>query len=155
MTDELRICLVSGCTKFADPDPGHEQLCVIHQAEQGTSRILTDDETYRRRSERASNVGPKTIELCAIRDCRRAANNGPFCPDHRRLYTPDLGAVTAEFSPGELDAIKAQVEADAAPLFVIALNWVLRQRLTELGITAELVASGIERIRGELEGRPE
>lgn len=114
-------------------------------------RILTDDESYLRRSQRASAAGPKTVELCAIRDCPRAANNGPFCPDHRRVYAP--GQTTAvDLDEEQLEDIRRQVEADAAPLFVIAMNWVLRQRMASMGITPELVAAGLDRIRGELEG---
>jgi len=113
-------------------------------------RILTDDETYRRRREHASTTGPKTIGLCAIRDCPHPANYGPFCPDHRRQYAPEPAVAAADLTGDDIAELRAQVEADAAPLFVIAMNWIARRQVERLGYDNDALAAGMERIRGEL-----
>lgn len=113
-------------------------------------RILTEDETYLRRAQQASHIGPKTIDLCAWRDCPNAADYGPFCANHRQ---PTIGTATLDLDKDQLAAITAQVEADAAPLFVIAMNWIARQELTRLGVTLDSLGASIDRIRGEL-GEP-
>lgn len=112
-------------------------------------RILTDDESYSRRREHASGMGPKTIELCAWKNCDRPAFNGPLCPTHRQPQLTNV--IAAELTPTEITDLQQQVEADAAPLFVLAMNWLAGQQLARLGITTDSLAAGIERIRGELE----
>lgn len=96
------------------------------------SRILTDAETYQRRREQASSDGPKTIEVCADDGCGRAANHGPWCDDHRRAAGPRL--VVAELTAAEIAELRAEVNAKAAPLFLIAMDWILRQQLAREGV---------------------
>lgn len=95
-------------------------------------RILTEDESYQRRSEQASGVGPTTISLCAELGCPRAARWGPFCDEHR----PHVERVIAapNLTDAELDNLRTRVSAEAAPLFVIAWNWIARQQMARIGI---------------------
>lgn len=112
-------------------------------------RILTEDESYLRRSQQASHVGPKVISPCAEPGCTRAANNGALCWEHKQPAI-SVPVVAQHLSPAELEALRAQVAADAAPLFVIAVNWLARQQMARLGINVDQLAAGMERIRGEL-----
>jgi hypothetical protein len=116
-------------------------------------RILTDDESYRRRREAASSMGPKTVAVCAHPGCPTIANWGPYCDDHRRPRVVG-DSVARPLTREEIDAVRAQVEADAAPLFLIAVNWLAREQMARIGIGAPELAFGIERIRGELDGPP-
>lgn len=95
-------------------------------------RILTEDESYLRRSEQASGVGPTTISLCVEHGCPRAARWGPYCDEHR----PHVERVIAapNLTDAELENLRAKVSADAAPLFVIAWNWIARQQMARIGI---------------------
>ena len=108
-------------------------------------RILTDDETYQRRREHAAHVGPRTIELCAHHECGRAAHWGPWCDQHRQAAGPRL--VTAELTDTEIATIRAEVNAKAAPLFLIAMDWILRGQLAREGVELPPVVAVV---RGEL-----
>lgn len=112
-------------------------------------RILTDDESHRRRQEVARSAGPKTIVLCAAPDCPQAAFNSPWCIQHRPPAGP---RVVADYDDNALATVKAQVEEEAAVLTVLALNWITRQQLAQLNIDANQLAHGVDRIRGELGG---
>jgi hypothetical protein len=70
--------------------------------------------------------------MCARIGCPRAANYGPYCDEHRQPGPANV--VAGELTDAELDAIRAEVDAKAAPLFLIALDWILGQQLTRLGI---------------------
>lgn len=94
--------------------------------------ILTDDESYQRRSQQASSLGPRTIDICAENGCGRAARNGPWCEDHRQAAGPRI--VTAELTDHDIATIRAEVNAKAAPLFLIAMDWILRGQLAREGV---------------------
>lgn len=116
-------------------------------------RILTEDETYARHSQQAAGNGPGIVALCAAAGCPRAAAGGPWCVQHRPRPEPGL-QVVGDFTPDEYAAIGAQVEADAAPLFVLAMSWIARQQLANLDLTVDSFEASVDRIRGELEARP-
>lgn len=113
-------------------------------------RILDPDETYLRRAQRASHMGPKNhrdLRHTRLHPRRRlgpTVHRPPTPRCHTRYRRVDL-------SPTELETVRAQVETDAAPLFVLAVNWIASQQLTRLGITTDSLAASIDRIRSELE----
>lgn len=96
-------------------------------------RILTDDESYERRSQQAASIGPRTISLCAEPGCPRAAAWGPWCGDHRPAAGPRIG-VAHDLTGDQYDAIRAEVNAKAAPLFLLAMDFILRKQLANLGV---------------------
>jgi hypothetical protein len=96
------------------------------------TRILTDDESRQRRAEQASSAPGRAVSLCAEPACRRAAHWGPWCDDHRPSTGPRL--VTAELTNDEIAQIRAEVNAKAAPLFLIAMDWILRRQLAQEGV---------------------
>ena len=107
-------------------------------------RILTDDETYQRRREHAAHTGPRTITLCANPDCRQPAHWGPWCDTHRPAAGPRL--VTAELTDQEIATIRTEVNAKAAPLFLMAMDWILRGQLAREGVELPPV---VAIVRGE------
>lgn len=96
-------------------------------------RILTDDESYQRRSQRGNRGGPREVALCAEPGCPRASSWGPFCGDHRPAAGPRIG-IAHDLTADEYDTIRAEVDAKAAPLFLLAMDWIVRQQLAELGV---------------------
>lgn len=113
-------------------------------------RILTENESYLRRYQQASHVGPKIVTPCTEPGCNRAATNGPVCWEHRQR-TSSTTVVTPHLTTDDIEALRAQVAADAAPLFVIAVNWLARQQMARLGVNTDQLVVGMQRIRGELE----
>lgn len=106
------------------------------------SRILTDQESANRRSQTANSGPGRSIAMCARSGCPRAANYGPYCDDHRQ---PGPGVVTAlDLTDEELDAVRAEVDARAAPLFLIAMDWILGRQLTRLGIELAPITITVE-----------
>lgn len=122
------------------------------EAKMNEPRILTDNETYARRRQQASSVGGKVVALCAAPGCPRAAANSPWCIEHRPTTTSVPIWPARDFSEDEYAALRAQVETDAAPLFVIAMSWIARQRVAHLGITLDSLEASMNRLRGELAG---
>ncbi len=116
-----------------------------------TGRILTAEESAQRRSERAAHNGAPIITLCAETGCPRAAFHGPWCGEHRPLRAEPGVAVAHDLTREELAALRAQVEADAAPIFVIAMNWIARQQVAQLGMTPASFEGSVARIQAELE----
>lgn len=118
-----------------------------------TGRILTDQESARLRSERAAHNGAPIITLCAEPGCPRAASHGPWCGEHRPLALraePNV-AIAHDLDRDQIAAIRQQVEDDAAPLFVIAMSWIARQHVAQLGITPASFEASVTRIQAELE----
>lgn len=151
MTKPTRFCAADDCTDDA-LDDGY---CALHGAAQDhptIARLLTGQESARRRSERASGNGATIVTLCAEAGCPRAASHGPWCGDHRPLrQAPEpTVAVAHDLTREDIGALRSQVEADAAPLFVIAMNWVARQHIAQLGLTPDALGASIDRIRAEL-----
>ena len=104
-------------------------------------RILTDEESHRRRAESASAGPGAAVTLCAWSGCNRLADHGPLCRGHhRQVATPDSVA-TLDLTDDELAAVKADVEAKAAPLFLLAMDWLVRGQLAELGVAIDGPAS--------------
>lgn len=118
-----------------------------------TARTLTAAESAQRRSERASGRGPTIVTLCAEAGCPRAASHGPWCGEHRPLRTaPEPATVVAfDLDRDQIAALRQQVEADAAPIFVIAMNWIARQQVAQLGMTPASFEGSVARIQAELE----
>jgi hypothetical protein len=152
MTKPARFCSVDLCTRDAATDG----LCTIHDAAQrfpAIARTLTAEESAQRRSERASSRGPTIVTLCSWSGCPRAASHGPWCGEHRPVRPapaePPL-AVAHDLTREDIAALRAQVEADAAPIFVIAMSWIARQQIAHLGVTADSLEESIDRIRAEL-----
>lgn len=98
------------------------------------TRILTDDESRRRRAEQASSAPGAAVSLCAWRDCQHLASYGPFCRDHHYQLTPVDAVAARDLTATELAHIRADVEAKAAPLFLLAMDWLVRGQLANLGI---------------------
>jgi hypothetical protein len=95
-------------------------------------RILTEDETAARRAQTARGGPDRSITMCVSPGCVRPALNSPWCPAHRTpgsrvLVRPDL-------SDEDIARITAEVEAKAAPLFVLAMDWIARQEMGRFGI---------------------
>lgn len=66
------------------------------------------------------------VELCVEPACRRLSRRtGGFCDLH--APRPDPVGVAYDLTDEQLDHIRDQVEADAAPLFVAALGFILAQ----------------------------
>lgn len=150
MTKPARFCAADDCTNDALAD-GH---CAIHGNERpAIARLLTAQESARRRSERAASNGPTIVTLCAEPGCPRAAAHGPWCGEHRpaTVRAEPSVAVAHNLSRDELAALRHQVEADAAPLFVIAMNWIARQQVAHLGVGLDSIEASMSRIRAELE----
>lgn len=152
MTKPARFCAADDCTNDA-LDDGH---CSIHGAAHDhptIARLLTGQESARRRSERASGNGATIVTLCAEAGCPRAASYGPWCGDHRpaTVRAEPSVAIAHDLDRDEIAALRQQVEADAAPLFVIAMSWIARQQVAHLGLTAQSFEAAVERIRAELE----
>lgn len=97
-------------------------------------RILTDDETRWRRSEQASGAPGAAVTLCAWRDCHRLASHGPLCRDHHRQIAGAGHVIAHDLTPDELGRVRADVEAKAAPLFLLAMDWIVRGQLANLGV---------------------
>lgn len=97
------------------------------------SRILTDAETATRRAEQAKSGPGRAISTCAVPRCPKIAHNGEFCEDHRPRPGVRVG-VAAHLTNDDYASIRAEVDAKAAPLFLIALNWLAGQQLTRMGI---------------------
>lgn len=97
-------------------------------------RILTDDETRRRRAEQASSAPGAAVTLCAWQGCNRLADHGPLCRDHHRQIVPLEAVATLDLTDDELDQVRVDVEAKAAPLFLLAMDWLVRGQLAQLGV---------------------
>lgn len=97
-------------------------------------RILTDDETRRRRAEQASGAPGGAVSLCAWQGCNQLADHGPLCRDHHRRIVPLEAVATLELTDTELEQVKADVDAKAAPLFLLAMDWIVRGQLAQLGV---------------------
>lgn len=97
-------------------------------------RILTEDESYRRRAEQASAAPGAAVTLCAWQGCHRLADHGPLCRDHHRRIVPVETVATLELTDAELAQVRADVEAKAAPLFLLAMDWLVRGQLAQLGV---------------------
>jgi hypothetical protein len=151
MTKHARFCAADDCTNDV-LDDGH---CAIHGAaldHPAIARLLTAQETARRRSERAASNGPAIVTLCAEPGCPRAAAHGPWCGEHRpirRAFEPTT-TVAFDLDRDQIAALRQQVEADAAPIFVIAMNWIARQRVAHLGVSLDSLEASMTRIRAEL-----
>lgn len=106
------------------------------------TRILTDIESASRRSQMANSGPGRSIAMCARSACPRAANYGPYCDEHRQ---PGPASVTAgDLTDAELEQVRAEVDAKAAPLFLLAMDWILRRQLDHLGIELAPVAITLE-----------
>lgn len=70
------------------------------------------------------------VVLCSAPDCPRTASYGPYCVAHRGRHETPPGAVAVELTDEELDIIRDQVEADAAPLFLIAMQFIAAQEVS-------------------------
>lgn len=97
-------------------------------------RILTDDETRRRRAEQASAAPGAAVTICAWQGCNHLADHGPLCREHHRRIVPLEAVATLDLTDAELDQVRADVEAKAAPLFLLAMDWLVRGQLAQLGI---------------------
>lgn len=95
-------------------------------------RILTEAETETRRNERASGTGHQTITVCAEPRCPDIAKWGPYCAWHSPA-APNV-VVAHELTDTEISTIRADVEAKAAPLFLLAMDFILRAQLAQLGV---------------------
>lgn len=147
MTKPARFCSADDCTSDALDDG----LCAIHGAAHdhpAIARLLTGKESAQRRSERAASRGPNIVTLCGAPGCPRAAVHGPWCGDHRPTRAEPATVVAHDLDRDEIAALRHQVEADAAPIFVIAMNWIARQQVARLGVTLDSLAS-MGRIRAE------
>lgn len=68
------------------------------------------------------------VELCGEPGCRRVARlAGGWCNLHDPRPKPELVGVAYDLTDEQLANIRAQVEADAQPLFVAALGFILAQ----------------------------
>jgi hypothetical protein len=149
MTNRSGICTIDHCTR----DATAEDLCAVHHAAQrfpAIGRVLTAEESAQRRSERAANRGPAIVTLCSAPGCPKAVSHGPWCGDHRPRQAEPTITVVHDLSPDEYAALAAQVEADAAPIFVIAMSWIARQRVAHLGVTLDSLEASMARIQAEL-----
>jgi hypothetical protein len=97
------------------------------------TRILTDAETTRRRAEQAASAPGRAITTCAVPRCPRVAHHSEFCDEHRPQPGVRLG-VAAHLTNEDYAAIRDEVDAKAAPLFLIAMDWLTTQQLATIGI---------------------
>lgn len=97
------------------------------------TRILTDAETATRRAEQASSAPGAAITTCAVPRCPRIARYGDWCVEHRPEPGVRVG-VAAHLTNDDYAAIRADVETQAAPLFVLAMDWLASQQLARMGI---------------------
>lgn len=72
--------------------------------------------------------------------------------EHRPRAAPVATVVPHQLTDDDYATLRAQVEADATPLFVLAMNWIARQQVAHLGVTLDTLEASMTRIRGELEG---
>lgn len=77
------------------------------------------------------------VEVCAVEYCVRAAATDGLCAFHRNHHyqLPD-GCVAVDLTDEELAAIRAQVELDAAPLFVAAMRYITGRHIAALPAAA-------------------
>lgn len=151
MTKPARFCAADDCTDDALDDG----RCAIHGAAHdhpAIARLLTGKESAQRRSERAASRGPTIVTLCGEPGCPRAAVHGPWCGEHRptRRTEPAATVIAHDLNRDEIASLRQQVEADAAPIFVLAMNWIARQRFAHLGIDFDMLEASMSRIRAEL-----
>lgn len=82
----------------------------------------------------------RDVEICSDLDCDDVAHARGLCPKHYRELLDSRGprddyplriGVAYDLSPQELEELRRQVEADALPLFVLAMNWCLAQALVK------------------------
>lgn len=82
------------------------------------------------------------VVLCANTGCPRAAISGGRCVDHQgsRAFGDD-SVQTVDLSKADIARIRAEVEADAAVLFPVALGIAISHNLQQLGphVSAALV----------------
>lgn len=152
MTKPARFCAADDCTDDALDDG----LCAVHGAAHdhpAIARLLTGRESAQRRSERAASRGATIVTLCGAPGCPRAAVHGPWCGDHRpaRRAEPAATVIAHDLDRDEIAALRQQVEADATPIFVIAMNWIARQQIAHLGVTVDSIEASMARVRAELE----
>lgn len=95
-------------------------------------RILTGAETAQRRAEQAASAPGAAIDICAYAGCGDRARYGPFCGYHR--LEPETIGVAHQLTEDDYDRIRAAVESKAAPLFLVAMNWLASQQLGRMGI---------------------
>lgn len=78
--------------------------------------------------------------VCAVPECGRPAEQGVMCPHHQSIIdraipnqlekkSRNKGIDTERLTTDEIAAIATQVELDAFPLFLVALQWCLAQRV--------------------------
>ncbi|MGH9001904.1 MAG: hypothetical protein ACRDYV_02130 [Acidimicrobiia bacterium] len=111
----------------------------------GDPVYLTDEERASRISAMAAGRPDQAITMCSEAGCSRAASHGPWCREHRPA--PPGDPPTTLLSADQLEAVRQQVEADAAALFVLAMNWITRRHVTHLGVD---IGAELERVAGEI-----
>lgn len=121
-------CTTPGCPE--DATVGTH--CIKHLTPPET-RILSEEESVARRTERANNSPGRPITMCNQPGCPHLAHYGPRCANHRQPAGPRL-VVAGDLTDEELDAIRAEIDAKAAPLFLLAMDWLTRQQLGRLGV---------------------
>jgi hypothetical protein len=70
--------------------------------------------------------------MCADPGCPRAAHWGAWCDDHRP--PPTHIGVAHNLTADDMEAIRAEVDAKAGPLFLLAMDWILRKQLATIGL---------------------
>jgi len=83
----------------------------------------------------SSSARARDVVLCSVPDCPRAAAYGPWCVNHRGLSTAaplPPGVVLVELNDDETARLAAKVDADAAPLFLAAMGWIVAEQLRRI-----------------------
>lgn len=88
-------------------------------------------------------MSARDVVLCVAGGCSRAASQGDYCHDHWEPAGHRPGfACTAALTDADYAQLRAQVAADAAPLFLLALNFLLGREVEALASEAAALEAG-------------
>lgn len=86
-------------------------------------------------------MSARDVNICLWGDCHLVAAYGDFCFEHREPPGPRLAA-TPRLSDVDYARLRVQVAADAAPLFLLAMNFLLSREVQALAEEAAALEAG-------------
>lgn len=100
--------------------------------------ILDEAERARRLAADARKTGDIVI-MCSEAGCPRAASWGPWCQQHRPPAAPPPHGWTAttDLTDVEIAEVAREVEEKAAPLFILAMDFIARRQVARMGLELE------------------
>jgi hypothetical protein len=97
------------------------------------------ERTRRLAADASSNPANRTVTMCSEADCPRAASGGPWCRQHRppAAPPPEGWSASGDLTAAQLAEVAREVEEKAAPLFLLAMEFIARQQIARMGLELE------------------